>query len=221
VITAQLVAHSVLAAAEKRVADLVFNTTTWTGSSLYLDVSQPWSNVSGGTPLADVEFAVRKVYANTGIWPNALILTRKSFRDLRMSDDVQDAIRSSGAGNPTKASEVTAAMLAQVFDLPKIIVAGGTRNTAAKGQTATIGSIWGSITDGSGKAMVARIADANDPPEYPCLGRTFHWSADGSSIGGAVETYMDERRRGSIVRVRQDVHHKIYDAEFGFLLDTV
>ncbi len=69
-----------------------------------------------------------------------------------------------------------------------IIVAGTSKNAAKEGQAATPAQIW------SGEyAMVCKIATSVDMRE-PCIGRCFHWSADGSSIGGTVETYRDEAR---------------------------
>lgn len=200
---------NVLRAAEKRVADAVFNTTTWTGSSLYTDAST-WT--SAGTPLADVESAVQKVYDNSGLWPNALVINRKTFRLLRNNTSILDRIASSGAGNRNLASDVTVQMLAQAFDLDYIIVAGTSRNSAVEGATATPSQIWS-----SSYAMVCRIATGQDMRE-PCIGRTFHWSEDGSSIGGTVETYRDEVVRGQVVRVRHQTAEVVLYPEAGHLL---
>ena len=49
-------------------------------------------------------------------------------------------------------------------------------------------------------------------------GRTFHWTADGSQIGGLVETYRDERIRGDVVRVRNQVDVNQVIAECGYLI---
>lgn len=200
---------NVLRAAEKRVADAIFNTTTWTGSSLYTDAST-WT--AAGTPLQDVEAAVQKVYDNSGLWPNAMIINRKTFRLLRNNTEVLNRIASSGAGNRNLASDVTVQMLAQAFDLDYIIVAGASRNSAKEGATATPSQIWS-----SSYAMVCKIATGQDMRE-PCIGRTFHWAQDGSSIGGTVETYRDETVRGEVVRVRHQVAEVVLYPEAGHLL---
>jgi len=65
--------------------------------------------------------------------------------------------------------------------------------------------------------MVCKVAETDNIKE-PCLARTFHWSADGSQIGGTVETYDESQNRGRIVRVRHDVQHKVLYKELGHLL---
>lgn len=206
---------AVLRNQEKRVAALLFNATTYTGASLTTAVSTEWSTASTCTPIADVEAAVRKVYTNTGMWANALIISKIVFRNLRISTNVRDAIAAAGAGFPTRAQDVTEAMLAAVFDLDYILVGGSTKNTAAEGQTATPDQIWDDEY-----AMVCRVASSNDIKE-PCIGRTFHWGEDGSSIGGTVETYRDETVRSDIVRVRHDVQEKILYTSMGHLLSNI
>ncbi len=205
--------NAVLRNAEKRVADAVFNTTTWTGSSLTTDVSgTPWATIASAVPLTNVESAVQKVYDNSGLWCNAMVINKKVFRNLRNTAQVIDRIASSGAGNRNLASDVTVDMLAQAFDLDYIIVAGGSYNSATEGQTATPAQLWSSTY-----AMICKVATSSDFRE-PCIGRTFHWSADGSNIDGAIETYRDETVRGNVVRVRNDVAEVVLYAQAAHLL---
>jgi hypothetical protein len=212
-IATQRAYNSVLANAEKRVADAIFNTTTWTGAPLTTDVSSvPWATIATAKPLTNVEAAVQKVYDGSGLWPNALVINKKVFRNLRNTPEVIDRIASSGAGDRNLASDVTLQMLAQAFDLDYIIVAGGSLNSAKEGQAASVGQIWSSTY-----AMVCRVATSSDFRE-PCIGRTFHWGADGSSIDGAIESYRDEVVRANIIRVRHDVDEVVLYAQAGHLL---
>ena len=214
-IASQRAYSAVLRNAEQRVADAVFNTSTFTGSSLTTTVTNEWDDTTNATPLADVEAAVQKIYDNSGLWANALVINKKVFRNLRNCDQVIDRINSAGAGSPSKASDVTVAMLEQAFDLDNIIVAGSSKNTAKEGQNASISQIW------SGEyAMVCKVAVSGDFRE-PCIGRTFHWSEDGSSIGGAVESYRDESVRSDVLRVRHDVDEIVLYPEAGHLLSNI
>ena len=216
VISTRRAYNAVLRNAEKRVADAVFNTTTWTGSALTTDVSgTPWTTLASAVPLTNVESAVQKVYDGSGLWPNALIINRKVFRNLRNTTQVIDRIASSGAGNRNLASDVTLDMLAQAFDLDYVIVAGGSFNSAIEGQAATPSQLWSSTY-----AMVCKVATSSDFRE-PCIGRTFHWGADGSNIDGAVESYRDETVRANIVRVRHDVDEIVLYAQAGHLLKII
>jgi hypothetical protein len=206
---------AVLRNAEQRVADAVFNTTTWTGSDLTTAITNEWDDATNAVPLTDVEAAVQKIYDNSGLWANALIINRKVFRNLRNSDQIIERINASGAGSPSKATDVTTQMLSAVFDLPNIIVAGTSKNGAKEGQAASPTQIW------SGEyAMVCKIASGPDMRD-PCIGRTFHWSQDGSSIGGTVESYRDETVRGDVIRVRHQVAEVVLYPEAGHLLSNI
>lgn len=216
-VSAALARDTVLREAEKRVAALIFNTTTWTGATKTTAVAAglEWSVYANAVPINDVEAAVRKVYTNTGMWPNAIVMNRLVFRNLRQCDQILDRISSQGSGSAVKASDITPQQLAQVFDLDEVIVAGGSKNTATEGQTATPGQVWDSEY-----AMVCRIATTNNIKE-PCLGRTLHWGVDGSTIGGTMESYDDPRLRGQVVRCRHDVHEKVIESLFGHLISNV
>ncbi len=206
---------AVLRNAEQRVADAVFNTTTWNGASLTTAITHEWDDATNCVPLTDVEAAVQKIYDNSGLWANALVINRKVFRNLRNSAQVIDRIESNGAGNAAKASDITAQMLAAAFDLDYIIVAGTSKNGAKEGQAASPSQIW------SGEyAMICRVSTSADMRD-PCIGRTFHWAQDGSSIGGTVESYRDERVRGDVIRVRHDVDELVLYPQAGHLLSNI
>lgn len=216
-IAAGLARDVVLRQAEKRAAALLFNPVTWTGSALTTGINNEWdlNHVSDAQPTIDVEAAVNKVYDGTGLWPNALIINRKVFRNLRLLDDIIEKLHSQGAGKSIEAGNITVEHLSQVFDLPYIIVAGSSKNTANEGQSATPSQIWSSEY-----AMVARIAETDSIKE-PCLGRTFHWAADGSQIGATMEDYEEPQARGHVIRARHEVQEKVLMVQCGHLLSNV
>lgn len=199
VISAARAYDAVLRNAEQRIADAVFNTTTWTPTA----VTNEWDDLTNATPLTDVEAAVQRVYDATGLQADTLIVNWKVFRNLRNCSQVIDRINSAGAGNASKASDVTADMLARVFDLRQVLVAGASKNNAVEGQAASPTQVW------SGEyAAVCKVCTGNDIRQ-PGLGRVFHWGMDGSSVGGTVESYREEQTRSDIIRVRHQVDEKI------------
>lgn len=211
VVAAQLARDKVLRNYETRVADAVFNATTFSATTG--GVSTEWSNPAS-TPISDVEAAIVALYAK-GIVPNALIINWKVFRRLRNNTSIIARITASGAGSPAKPSDVTTNMLAAVFDLPKIIVGAGQKNSEIEGQTAALVPIWSDEY-----AMVAKVADTDAITE-PCVGRTFHWGGDGSAMGGTFETYYSDERRGDVVRSRMETDEKIIHANAGYLLSNI
>lgn len=211
VVAAKRAYNSVLRNAEQRWATALFNTTTWTGASLYTDVSgTPWATVATAVPLTNVEAAVQKVYDNSGLWPNALIISKKVYRNLRNTVSVIDRVKYQGFVD-VRAGNISVEALSQAFDL-RLIVAGGTKNSAIEGQTATPAEIWGSTY-----AMIARVATTSDPSE-PCVARNFHWSEDGSQLEGRIESYREEQIRGNVIRVRHDVDEIVMYAQAAHLL---
>lgn len=197
-VATQRAVNKILTRQEMRVAAL-FDSTAYTNASMVQTKSNgTWV---AGNPVTDVEGAVQKVYDATGVWPNAIIMNRKVFRQTRLNAQVTAAIESAGAGSQRRASDVTVDQLSAVFDLPYVLVAGGSKNTAGPGVAASIAQIW------PNHVIVARIAETNDMRE-PCVGRQFHWAEDGSAFSGRVETYRDEPVRADVVRVRQDVDEK-------------
>lgn len=198
---AELIAASrgrakVLVNQEKRVAAATFGNGSITTNA----AGTVWSTHASATPISNVETAVQAIWGRTGLWPNALVLSYLLFRELRRCDEVLDRIQSAGAGDQTRATDVTTQQLAEVFDLDYVMVAGGSRNTAKKGQTASVAQIWDKT-----KCMVATVATGSDLRE-PCIGRTFHWAQDGSTIGTTVESYREEAIRSDIIRNRHETH---------------
>lgn len=204
---------TVLRAAEKRIADLVFNATTF--ASQKTTITNEWDDAGNATPIDDVNAAVRTIWLRTGQWANALIINRHVFRNLRLCDQITDKIASSGAGGSIEPGKITAAQLASCFDLPKIIIAGSARDSANEGQAVSISSVWSDEY-----AMVAKVAETN-AIEEPCLARTIHWGADGSTIGGTMERYYSDEVRGDVMRVRHETQERVMYLEMAQLFDNV
>jgi hypothetical protein len=202
---------AVLSNAERRVIDALLSTSTFANGA----ASAVWTNASGATPIDDVEAAIIAIYDACGLWANTIGMSYKTFRLLRNCDQIIERIQSNGAGDRTVATDITVQQLEQVFDIPKIVVAGATENSANEGQAATFGQIWD-----ESKVWIGVTADSNDIRK-PCVGRTFHWSQDGSSIGGTVESYRDETVRADIIRVRHQVGEKILYPEAARIITGV
>lgn len=188
---------AVLRAAEKRIADAVTNTASIANAA----ASVPWDNQGSGVAETDVEVAVQAFYDATGLWPNLLVMSRKTFRNVRRQDSIIDASKAQGFMDVRKGNVTTQALEA-VFDL-QVAVAGASQNTADAGQTAVVGQLW--PVD---KALIARVGMTNDIRE-PCLGNTIHYTGDGSMVDGRVEMYEEPQSRSDIVRVRHQVDEKI------------
>lgn len=208
---------AVLRGQERRTAAKIFDPTVWTGGSLTAAVAAPWTkaNVDSATPIDDINNGRTNVWQNCGLWPNALILNRFVFNQLRTMTQVKENIMARGAGFPVRARDITREQLAAVFDVDYVLVAGSARNTANEAKARVLTPIWSSSYVG-----VARLCTSTDIRE-PGIGRTFHWGEDGSTIGGTFETYRDEVVRGDVVRVRNQTDEHLLYKECQFLLSGV
>lgn len=214
-VTAKKVLFNILAKAEQRVAAAVFNATTFTGSALTTAVTNEWDDTVNATPITDVLAGSQKVRDNCGRYPNAAVMNRKVFRNLRECEQIIERIKASGAGDKVKPSDINAQMIAACFDLERVIVADSSYDATNEGQATSFSSIWSDEY-----CMLCVINDSPDV-ETPCLGRTFHWGEDGSEPGGLVEGYGEDAVRAQVIRVRHDVQEKIIYPECGHLLSNI
>lgn len=183
---------------EQRVATLLQTTGSFTNAA----AATAWSTIATAVPLTDIETRVQSIWNATGIKPNAIVIPYVAFRNFRNCAQVVDRIKYSGLHNPA-AGNITLDAIAALLDIPNVIVAGAKKNGANEGQTASLSNVWTATVVGLG------VIATNNDVKQPCVGRTFHYSADGSQMGGVVETYREEQTRSDVVRVRQDTDEKL------------
>ena len=206
--TSNGVGRKVLQAQEKRIADLLFNTTTWTGAALYTDYSAaPW-DAAASDVRGQIRASMEKVRINCGMEPNALIINKTNLDRLKANTAIIDAIKYTARA--TDAEIVNA--LSDLFGIPNILVAKGIRNSANEAQTYSGAEIWS-----DDYAMVAVIATDRESLAQPAVGRTFLWTGD-SPENMVVEQYREEQTRSDIYRVRQHTDEVVIDAYFAHLM---
>lgn len=197
-------------------ASTMFNTGTFTGASLTAAATNQWSSRATATPRDDVTNARNQVFKNSGMWPNAIILSRQLFNHLVNTDDLTTLIKYSGHDDP-KARKFTEAAVAEALNVDELIIAGQAENTADEGQTATISSIWDPTM-----ALVCKLCPEEDQDyRTPTLTRTFGWDGDGATIDGTSESYPDFAARGEVIRVRTWRQVSLRYVELGFLLTNL
>ena len=185
-------------------------------ASAYGGGGTSWKTVASADPVTDVANASKYMYTNSGLMPNTMVVGFQTYWNLRRNASIQAQIKYSGLTDPTLGFLASRQIFAELFGVEKFLVAGAqyaTNNQAAA--ALTFGSMWT-----EDYAMIARVARSQDFKET-CIGRGFHWEADGASMNGTVETYRDEARRSNIVRVRMDTDEVPLLPQAGFLLTGV
>lgn len=207
-ITTQITARRLMQAQERRVSNILFNTSTWTGGSLYTDYSSdPWDDIATDV-IGQVRAAREKVRANCGLEPNSLICNKANIDRLLDNTGIKESIKY--VARLTEAEILNA--LADILGIEKIIVGKAIYNSAKEGQSFVSADIWSDDF-----AMVAVVAGDSQNLVSPSVGRTFLWISD-SPDNATVESYRDEVHRSDVFRVRQNVDEKIIDKYFAHLL---
>jgi hypothetical protein len=171
-----------------------------------------WKTVASSDPVSDVALMSKAIYANSGLIPNTIVIGYNKFWDLRRTASIQTQIKYSGLDDPKMSAVAARQILAELFGVQNFLVAGAQYASNKQGQVLALASLWN-----NGQVLLAKCATSQDFKEA-CLGRIFHWEADGSSPNGTVESYRDESRRSNIVRVRMDTDEQVILPTAGYLL---
>lgn len=188
--------NHIMRAQEKRIADLVF-TASATNFATH-DVSNEWDKYSSASadPVGDVKDGIVAFKNQCGSPPDTLIISFDTFHDIPRCAAVQDLLKYTYPG--IDLANMTAPILAALFGVPRVLVAGAVYDSSGKGNDASITDLWDHEY-----AMLCKTASGQDITE-PCIGRTFLWTED-SPTNPIVETYREEQTRSDIIRVRHYV----------------
>ncbi len=207
-VTVQGITNLVLLAQEKRIASLLFNTSTFTGASLYTDNSgSPWATITTDI-VGQVLDAKEKVRQNTGLKANALIISETNKIRILKNTAIKAMIQYTA--RPTEAEILNA--LADIFGVKSVFIGGAIRNSANKGKAFTAADVWSSLY-----AMLAVVAEDAQNLAQPAIARTMLWTED-SPENALVEQYRDDAIKSDIFRVRHSVDEILIDAPFAHLM---
>ena len=181
----------------------VVSTLTNTGTFVNAAASVAWSTPATAKPVDDVLARVKAVRTASGMTPNTVVMDYEKFLDCIETAQIIDRLKYAGIDD---VKNVNAQALAQIFKVKRVLISGGLKNTAAEGGL-TLQACWTKTVIG-----VGYVPETNDVAE-PGVGRTFHWSEDGSSIGAVLESYRDESKRCDIVRARMETDEKVMYGE--------
>lgn len=188
---------TIMRSQEKRIADIFDNVSNFATDAAPGGV---WSAKTTATPVDDVLFAVGAFRSACGMMPDALIMDYSAALELKQCESVVDRIKYTYSG--LDISNIGAPQLAQLFGVPRVLIAGAVYDSTHKGIATTIASVWN-----SSKVWLVKIASGMDLLE-PCVGRTFLWTAD-SPLNPIVEQYRSEDRRSDVFRVRHHVSEEL------------
>lgn len=121
---------------EKRAADIIFAAAQYpTGNKQTLSGTDQWSDHTNSDPIGDILTAMEACW----VTPNKLTVNRAVWRQLRTHPDIIKATNNNSGDTGIAARQA----VAELFELDEILVGEAKINSANKGQTASLGELWG------------------------------------------------------------------------------
>lgn len=137
-----------------------------------------WSNYATSDPIDDMEGGKETILGQTGFDANTLVLGYQVYRKLRHHPDIVDRFK----GRDSRTAEnINAAMLADIFDVERVLVCKGVKATNNEGATGAYSFVQGK------HALLCYSAPAPALLE-PSAGYVFNWTGVGSNVGEIIAT---------------------------------
>ena len=165
--------NKILTRNEMRVAAM-FNSSDYTKRKHGGDEGNGKWDTAGGTMLEDINSGCELVYFATGLKPNVLIISEIAVNRIRIKNSqLLDAIKSAGAGQAAKPSDITAALLAQATGMDRVIIAGASEEYGRTSGSRVDCSNLGQSRNSCSRRHDQRHSRAVRRPNVPLVGRRF------------------------------------------------
>ncbi len=191
---------------EDRLA-VTLTTTTNMGSSTSL--TNRWNDHVNGAPVEDFFAGRESIRTRTGYNPNVMIFSGFAWARFARHPDIIKYIR--GAGDNVGGGSVTQQQVANAFELSKVLIGKGIKNTANEGAPASYTDIW------STSAILLYVAP-NPALMEPSHGYTFWWQPEGFPGRLATERRRDDDKKVEVVETHTFQTEQVTANEFGYLI---
>jgi hypothetical protein len=173
-----------------------------------LDPAEQWS-ADENDPLNWFHDARIAIFQQCQKRANTVILPYNVFDVVRNHPKIIDRIKYSSG------SVLNEQLLAQLLDVDRVLVPRAFKNTAAKGQSATVEPVWGT------NAYMLYV-----PPrpalKQIALAYTFIWTgAPGNASGNLVERWREPRRKADMIRVQKYYDTRLIAGGAGYRFEGV
>jgi hypothetical protein len=187
---------------EVRVANVTFGAATYaTANKVTLSGTSQWSDYTNSDPIP----AILNAFDGMVMRPNVGVLGQAVWTRVRQHPKVIKAVY----GPNLDGGLVTPQQLAAVLELDEIIIGRAWRNTAKRGQTTTMGRVWGKHA-----AFIRR----NPSPAGPSAMPTFTWTAQfGTRVAGQMNEPKIGLRGSQRVRSGESVKEVVSANDLGYL----
>lgn len=192
---------------ETEAATLLTTTGNYaSGNTQALSGTSRFDDYANSTPIETVRNGIQTVHSKLFVKPNKILIPQSVFTVLQDHPDFLERAKY------TQLGIVTADLLARIWDVDQVVIAGAGYNTTNAGQTDSMSYIWG-------KNIILAYVNPAQSPKVLTFARNYQWK---SPIIQRLRGVDEEDRRGTYVR-RGDEYRdqEIASNEAGYLLTTV
>jgi hypothetical protein len=206
-----LLTHEIEWAAKFFVAAVWGKTVTGVAAAPGANQFLQW-NDANSDPEKDIDDGRVSVKLNGGLWPNRLLVGAEAWIALKRHPKIVDRVKH------TSAEAITPAIVARLFGLERIVVAGAAKATNAVGQAEAYAFVHGK------KALLAYCGENGVGDMMPSAGRVFAWrglnpGAIASRILG-VERLEMPLKKGVRYEAAMSWDNKMTGQQLGYFFET-
>lgn len=213
-ISAELAYQGLLLGRESRVAEALFNETTFTGATNTVGITHEWDDAANTTPWTNINAAALIVRAKCALPKSVLTLitSEDNIDYIVMSAEIKGYFQYSGqyADMLKSTIQAKAAFLAGYFGIKRVIPVQSLYDTSGLGSAANIGKFWSNEY-----AMLCYQPAGMVNLKTQCVIKQLNWSAYSSNF--VMEDYEVPERRKLIIRSRENRGIKV-NTDYGCLL---
>jgi hypothetical protein len=206
-VAARNILRAMQLAHEIRVADLVFNSNNWNTTTSSVALTETTAQ-DGTFDFPKLVLEAQNRLLKKGVPYNTLVLSQENYNIIRRSPKLQTFLYGNLPSGQYRL--VTAQDLATALNIPNVLIASATQDTAGKGKAPVLTNVY------SNEYMWLGQVAGGDFSAGGAL-RTLVWNAEGGIF--VTESYRNEELRSDIVRVRHSTVEKVIDSTAAELID--
>lgn len=170
-----------------------------------------WSDYTNSNPRKDIKDNRQTIRLLTGKTPNTLVLGSQVFDALQDHPDLVDRVKY------TSSDSITAAMMAQMFNVDRVIIAESIKATNEEGQAEAYGDIVGKV------AWLGYV-EMNPDLMTASAGYIYNWRGAGNQgFDGpvAVKRFRMEQLESDRIEGQMAFDMKVVAADLGVFFDSI
>jgi hypothetical protein len=190
---------------EREFVTTYFSSGTWGTDKTGGTDFTVWSDQAGSDPVTDIVTGKRTIKTNTGFTPNTLLLGGEVWDKLKEHPDIIERFKHTQKGILTKD------LIAQVFEIERIIVADAVYATNEEGGTGAYAQIFG-------KNALLCYSAPKPSVLMPSAGYIFAWSGYGgrNAFGVTINRYRIDLAKSDRIEGELAYDAKVVGSDLGY-----